>query len=585
MATSQCHHIQPAFSKSSIFAIIAVTLFVLPRPSLSDEGIVQPPVVPQVPRSCEPLVQITMCTSIYPNASFPNFRDHATQEDANKELIQFLPLIEGGCSNAIVHFLCSIYAPFCQARNSEIVLPPCRELCEYVYNGCERPLRDFGLPWPPHLTCTNFPLNITSKTNFCPTSLKDIEIPPNIKVVTSERTESPPTDPIVTPSTSVDVAMLTCHMSLRVSSTINNLSHTFGGVSNCGMNCSGLYFSSLQRNMIAPIFILLFAVICVFFTLFTVATFLIDRRRFHYPERPIIFISFCYLVVSMVYIVGTISKLSSKENQSFACSDEISGSDKRLSTSFVFQHLPNSESTYKTASCVILFVVVYFFQMASGVWWVILTLTWFLAAALKWGEEAVEKMWMLYHVLAWGIPAIQVILILALQLVDGDQLSGLCYTGNADNIGLGLFVFLPLLVYLVVGGIFVAIGFTALVNIKKQLERDVAKSRKIGRLILRVGLYSVLYITPNLILLLLIIYELAQKSSWEKAYLKDCSDQPGECKGSPAPTLAAFLLKYMMMFLVGFSPPPGSCLQRPFLLGTSFSAPAVPLEIHQMASE
>lgn len=550
MAGTRHRHVRPSWSMYSVLAVLAITFFVLPRESMCQGGIVQPPFDPPVERACEPLVEITVCTSIYKNASFPNFRDHSSQSDANQELLQFLPLIEGGCSNAIVHFLCSIYAPFCQVGNPDIITPPCRELCEHVFNGCEKPLSDFGLPWPPHLTCTNFPLNATSKTDFCPNNIDTLKIPPIFNVVPPEIDPVVTSTPVVT--TSSPVSRLSCLQSLQVTSSLKNRSYSFGGVRNCGVNCSGLYFTPLERNIIAPVFILLFAVICVLFTLFTVATFLIDRRRFHYPERPIIFISFCYLVVSLVYIVGTISKLSGRQNQAFSCSDEISVSNDKLSSSFVFQSLPNSESTFKTASCVILFVVVYFFQMASSVWWVILTLTWFLAAALKWGEEAVEKMWMLYHVLAWGIPAIQVILVLALQLVDGDQLSGLCYTGNANNIGLGVFILLPLLLYLVVGIIFVVIGFTALVNIKKQLERDLAKSRKIGRLILRVGIYSVLYVSPNVILLLILVYELAQKRTWEDAHLKECiNEQPGTCRGNPDPSFAAFLLKYIMLFLVG----------------------------------
>lgn len=143
---------------------------------------------------------------------------------------------------------------------------------------------------------------------------------------------------------------------------------------------------------------------------------------------------------------------------------------------------------------------------------------------------------------------------MALRLVDGDQLSGLCYTGNADNVGLGVFVFFPLLLYLSIGGIFFIIGFIALLNIKKQLERDVTKSKKISRLIVRVLVYSILYISPNTILLFLIIYELAQKSTWEEMYVQDCgglTETQDDCSGSVSPSFAAFLLKYIMIFLVG----------------------------------
>ena len=48
------------------------------------------------------------------------------------------------------------------------------------------------------------------------------------------------------------------------------------------------------------------SVLCAFSTLFTVLTFLVDMKRFDYPERPIIFISGCYLVISIAYITGFI---------------------------------------------------------------------------------------------------------------------------------------------------------------------------------------------------------------------------------------------------------------------------------------
>ena len=538
--------IRATTKQPTLFLWVGVVILSLAGPSHSQVRFPVP--VTNPPRVCEPLNEITLCRGIYENVSFPNSREHQSQVVANAELEQFIPLIQEDCSNALVHFLCSVYAPFCQYDRPEIVIAPCRELCQYVHDSCVGPLQAFGISWPPHLDCSLYQPNATTLVDFCPPSLTAIK--PPIVIVNPRTTAPTPDKPVTSPATRSPVSV--CPLPLQVTSSLQNKTYQFAGINNCGVNCSGLYFSSNERNMLAPAFILLFAIVCTFFTLFTVATFLIDRRRFHYPERPIIFISFCYLVVAVVYVVGSISKLASNQNQAFSCSDEIGMASSRHSSSFVFQSLPNNESTYKTASCVILFVVVYFFQMASAVWWVILTLTWFLAAALKWGEEAVEKMWVLYHVLSWGLPAIQVILVLALRLVDGDQLSGLCYVGNANNIGLGVFVFLFLFVYLVVGVVFDVIGFTALVNIRKQLERDVTKSRKIGRLIVRVGIYSVLYIVPNVIMLLLLVYELAQKSSWEQAHVDTCgSDTSGNCRGSPEPSFAAFLLKYIMLFLIG----------------------------------
>ena len=521
---------------------------------------------------CEP-VTIDICRDVgYPNATFPNFRLQ-DQSRAETELRDFWPLIREQCSNAIIQMLCAVYAPFCAPQFPDIRVRPCKNLCLRVRDGCEERLRQIGgFTWPPHLDCDNYPTREDDPLCFGPEDPSTLEIPQNVldqlgvtrappsvpptgsNVTDNETTERPTSSE--TPVDTSSVSMPTsppksfCPSFLQVSRSIVNKSFSFAGVPNCAVNCSGIYFTPTERNVVAPTIILIAALACVGFTLFTVATFLIDRRRFHYPERPIIFLSFCYLVISLAYIVGSISKLVGGDQTSFACTTDETPSLPEHSRSFVFQRLPNDNAVYQTASCVILFVMVYYFQMASALWWVVLTLTWFLAAALKWGEEAVERLWLLYHIVSWSIPAMQIILILALRLVDGDQLAGLCYTGNHSIVGLGVFVFLPLAVYLLLGLIFLVIGFMALVKIRQQLQRDAAKSRKLGRLIARIAVYSTLYTIPNAVLLILHIYSLAQQESWEREYLR-CATSEGDCRPESNPTFAAFVLKYLMLFAVG----------------------------------
>ena len=504
---------------------------------------VRPPIPPETTSyTCENITEIEFCSRVgYVTASFPNYRNQFTQMEANSELKNFLALAESVCSNAVVLFLCSVYAPFCDPEEPQFRVPPCRELCQHVRDGCEDLVNQFDLTWPPHLECDLYPSSMDNLITFCPDNISLVEIPPNFE------TNPPPnvTQPSSIPSTQPNIATCPATLNVQRVSSVGGQGHVFAGIQNCSVVCSGIFFKEYERNTVAPVLIIFFALICVIFTVFTVATFLIDRRRFHYPERPIIFLSFCYLVISIAYIVGAISKLADVDKGAFSCvTNEVT------SKSYVFQRLPNSETTYKSASCVILFVLVYYFQMASAMWWVVLTFTWFLAAALKWGEEAVEKLWLLYHIIAWSIPAIQVVLVLALRLVDGDQLSGICYTGNANNVGLGVFVFLPLIVYLALGIIFLVIGFTALVNIHRQLQRDPQKSRKLGRLILRIGVYSLLYITPNVILLILYVYELALNDRWELAYAREC-DATGDCDASVRPSFAAFMFRYIMLFAIG----------------------------------
>lgn len=50
----------------------------------------------------------------------------------------------------------------------------------------------------------------------------------------------------------------------------------------------------------------------------------------------------------------------------------------------------------------------------------VLTLTWFLAAGLKWGHEAIEANSHYFHLAAWGVPGVMTISILALGKVEGE---------------------------------------------------------------------------------------------------------------------------------------------------------------------
>ena len=113
---------------------------------------------------CDQIQSMPICEEMpWDYALFPNLRDHESQEEANSELEQFRSLIELNCSGAIVHFLCSIYAPFCSTDiNPPKVIRPCRSLCQYVRDGCEQPFleRAGGLPWPEHLICENYDDNV-----------------------------------------------------------------------------------------------------------------------------------------------------------------------------------------------------------------------------------------------------------------------------------------------------------------------------------------------------------------------------------------------------------------------------------------
>ena len=518
---------------------------------------------------CRPHI-LKQCQSLNYNTTLPNLRGQTIPNVIEEEFLQFEILFRYNCSNALLVLLCSVYAPFCgatSANSTPVILKPCRHICEHVYDGCIGVFNEFQYQWPEILTCETFPDG--GEVCFGPDDPASIPYP---NIVSPNSTIPLPTTAGITintpsqnpngggngdggSSSSSAIPLMRCFQGGRpiLSTVMSNLpdytEYELGDDRACGIPCEGLYFTETERNKVAPAFVLVLSIFCVMSTVFSVTTFLIDRLRFHYPERPIVFLCLCYLVVAIVFIVGTVSKLASDNGStSFACS----GGDR----SFVFQKLPfkgGDDVSYKAGSCVTTFVFLYFFQMAAAVWWVILTLTWFLAATFKWGEEAIERFWMFYHAVGWGLPGIQVIFVMSLRLVDGDQLTGVCSVGNFNRTALGVFVFMPMAIYLLTGMVFLVIGFSALLNIRIQVKRDVQKAQKLGKLIMRIGVFSFLYIVPNFIVILLNIYELVGQDTWEEEQVRNPECHDSRLEGCSKPQFAAFFLKYLMMLIVGIT--------------------------------
>lgn len=142
-----------------------------------------------------------------------------------------------------------------------------------------------------------------------------------------------------------------------------------GGVSGCLPSCHNPTFSDPADQTFATFWLGLWASLCAISTLSIVATFLADPSRFQYPERPIVYLSFCYLIVSIGYLIRV-----ALGHDNVAC-----------------EGVALRRGTTGPAQCSIVFILTYLFGMAASVWWIVLTFTWFLAAGLKWGSEAIAK--------------------------------------------------------------------------------------------------------------------------------------------------------------------------------------------------
>ncbi|XP_044266807.1 frizzled-7 [Tribolium madens] len=486
---------------------------------------------------CKPIT-VPFCIDVpYNSTIFPNLVGHNTQEDAGYEVHQYFPLIKINCSADLHLFLCSVFVPVCTILEKPV--PPCRSLCLSAKSGCEGIMRKFGYNWPENLDCNQYPEN----SNLCVEKH-------NISV-----TPTPANEPPDYPKTKFDFKGrakyprdfgFVCPLQFEVKNMDYSLKVGDKVVKNCGAPCHMMFFNE-NKQKFSRVWIGTWAVLCSASCLFTVCTFLIDTNRFRYPERPIIFLSVCYLMVALAYVVGFIA------GDSIACKEPPISDDGIRKVSIITQGT-------KYELCTILFMVLYFFSMASSIWWVILTLTWFLAAGLKWGHEAIEANSQYFHLAAWAIPAVKTITILAMGKVDGDVLSGVCYVGIWNVDALRIFILIPLCIYLVFGLVFLTSGLISLFRIRTVMKHDGTKTDKLEKLMIRIGVFSILYTVPAMMVIACLFYEQFNFDNWMLTWNHDmCVKQtyavpcPQDIREYSHPLFPIFMIKYLMYMIVGIT--------------------------------
>ncbi|XP_017264640.1 frizzled-3a isoform X2 [Kryptolebias marmoratus] len=464
--------------------------------------------------SCEPIT-LRMCQGLPYNSTFmPNVLNHYDQQTAALAMEPFHPMVNLQCSLELRMFLCALYAPVCTEYGRMTL--PCRRLCLQAKSDCYKLMDMFGVSWPEEMDCNRFP---------------DCDEPyprPVDLLSTSDTTELPV-------SVQRDYGFW-CPRELKIDP---ELGYSFMGVRDCSPPCPNMYFSR-EELAFARYFIGVVSIVCLSATLFTFLTFLIDVSRFRYPERPIIFYAVCYMMVSLVFFLG------------FLLEDKVScntASPGRFRASTVTQGSHNK-------ACTLLFMVLYFFTMAGSVWWVILTITWFLAAVPKWGSEAIEKKALLFHACAWGVPGVLTVTLLAMNKIEGDSISGVCFVGLYNLTALRWFLLAPLGLDVVVGVVLLLAGIAALNRVRMEIPLEKENQEKLVKFMIRIGVFSVLYLVPLLIVLACYLYESSYRTIWETTWVQEkCRDYhipcPYQVQQTSRPDLVLFLIKYLMMLIVG----------------------------------
>ena len=483
---------------------------------------------------CEEIT-IPLCQNLgYNSTYYPNRFHHEDQKEAALEVHQFWPLVQINCSSVLKFFLCSLYAPVCEKIYGK-KLEPCRSLCEQAKSGCLDLMKEYGFKWPEKMECYRFktkkenPLCMSKGDTTSTASPSSSDTTKSGTTTTQDPTGPRPPRPSKPTGGRVNTSLCQCQCSDPFINTDPTLERYIGNVENCALPCNSSYFSSNQESF-ATAWVTFWSTLCFISTFLTLATFFLDTARFRYPERPVIFLSSCYLLMSFGYIMRLIA------------GKEVVICDK---------HKLITHETTGPALCTLVFLLTYFGGMASALWWVMLAFTWFLSAGLKWSNEAIANVSQYFHIVAWLIPSVQTISVLALSSIDGDPLSGICSVGNQNKDSLVAFVIVPLGIFLAIGSVFLLAGFVSLFRIRKKMRSDGNNTNKLEKLMVRIGVFSVLYIVPATVTIGCYVYELSNREKWEKWLT--CSETQCAKVEKVLPEFSVFIVKYFMSLVVGIS--------------------------------
>lgn len=489
-------------------------------------------------------MKIPFCDNAgYNLTMLPNILGHQTQQDVISEINVFHPLMRVACSPDLKLFLCTVYAPICfddQLNGSKpVYLLPCRSLCESARHGCSTRLRQVNSDWPAPLHCDQFPDKRT-KNVICVGKDDEAKQYPANNIDHLDTSES------VSSAITRDLGFV-CPKNFEVPSyTLHLNGKTYN---NCALPCEEVLLDK-TNTQIVKYTIGILAIVCLASTIFTCFTFLVDNKRFKYPARPIIIIAFCQLMVASCYLLGFLT------NNRISCNDPTDP-PKSLPNMRMIRTITMGN---KKGSCTLQFMALYFFQMSTMSWWLMMTISWYMIARLEWGPEAVSSVSRYFHLFSWTVPALLTIYLSVLGDIEGDPLTGTCYVSMFDQESIKAFVLYPILICVVIGSALLLVGFKSLWNIRETLQREFGKQSTYNhyKLVMRIGLFSILFIIFSSTLSYCLYYEQSNLNSWMLSWLSNiCKEQeysipcPLKNYSGHGPHYATFILKYVATMAVG----------------------------------
>ena len=240
-------------------------------------------------------------------------------------------------------------------------------------------------------------------------------------------------------------------------------------VEECGLKCQSPLLSTQEYSRVHS-FIAVGATVSLLCSLFAVFTFLVDwKGGSRYPALAIFYLNLCLALVNIGWLAQF---LGNTAREDIVCRKDGVG-----------RHQEPGQG--ENLSCVVVFILVYYFSIAASVWLVVVSYSWFIT--FTWASqpnkvrEVLTSRAAYFHMVAWSIPLVLTIVILATNKVDGDTVSGICFVGYNSLTDRGVFVLLPHCLALGVAAFFTVRSVRVLGDITWGVGREVLPDKAGGK--------------------------------------------------------------------------------------------------------
>ncbi|KAI3385031.1 hypothetical protein SNEBB_005681 [Seison nebaliae] len=263
----------------------------------------------------------------------------------------------------------------------------------------------------------------------------------------------------------------------------------------------------------------IWSILCLVCSIFSIITIVSGKKYMNSQENSMLYLSICYLVISIGYIIRLIV---SHENT--ACHNN------RLLMNIGFRSFSLINQIPTISSCIFSFIIIYFFVISAHLWWC--------CSIISWNATIVNSKqytFPIQHLFIWSISFILTMIALLMNSVEGDAISGICSISfnslpmNFSNII--LFFIIPIIVNIMITIIFLIIGYYRLVcSQKKSVDRnddDLDKKKDINewrehfahkkkneklnenskKILIKFGIFNMSHLIPSFLFILSIFEE------------------------------------------------------------------------------